>query len=113
MRKQLGDNVKTIGQRLYDHGIQCGYIGKWHLDGSDYFGNGRCPEGWDPEYWYDMKTYLNELTDEEKVKSRNPKECYKDDFSEEFTYAHRCSNRAIKYLEKHQNNQVLVSKDYK
>ena len=63
----LGDNVKTIGQRLYDHGIQCGYIGKWHLDGSDYFGNGRCPEGWDPEYWYDMKTYLNELTDEEKV----------------------------------------------
>ena len=64
----LGDNVKTIGQRLYDHGIQCGYIGKWHLDGSDYFGNGRCPEGWDPEYWYDMKTYLNELTDEEKVK---------------------------------------------
>lgn len=78
----LGDNVKTIGQRLYDHGIQCGYIGKWHLDGSDYFGNGRCPEGWDPEYWYDMKTYLNELTDEEKVKSRNPKECYKDDFSE-------------------------------
>lgn len=61
----LGDNVKTIGQRLYDHGIQCGYIGKWHLDGSDYFGNGRCPEGWDPEYWYDMKTYLNELTDEE------------------------------------------------
>lgn len=24
----LGDNVKTIGQRLYDHGIQCGYIGK-------------------------------------------------------------------------------------
>ena len=53
------------------------------MDGSDYFGNGRCPEGWDPEYWYDMKTYLNELTDEEKVKSRNPKECYKDDFSEE------------------------------
>ena len=108
----LGDNVKTIGQRLYDHGIQCGYIGKWHLDGSDYFGNGRCPEGWDPEYWYDMKTYLNELTDEEKVKSRNPKECYKDDFSEEFTYAHRCSNRAIKYLEKHQNNDFFLSVSY-
>ena len=106
------DNVKTIGQRLYDHGIQCGYIGKWHLDGSDYFGNGRCPEGWDPEYWYDMKTYLNELTDEEKVKSRNPKECYKDDFSEEFTYAHRCSNRAIKYLEKHQNNDFFLSVSY-
>jgi len=34
------DNVKTIGQRLTDNGIHCGYIGKWHLDGTDYFGNG-------------------------------------------------------------------------
>ena len=38
----MGDNVKTIGQRLSDHGIACGYIGKYHLDGGDYFGNGRC-----------------------------------------------------------------------
>ncbi len=34
----LGSNVKTIGQRLTDCGIHCGYIGKWHLDGGDYFG---------------------------------------------------------------------------
>ena len=65
----MGDNVKTVGQRLSDNGIACGYIGKWHLDGSDYFGNGRCPDGWDSDYWYDMKTYLNELSDEDKVKS--------------------------------------------
>ena len=51
----MGDNVKTIGQRLSDAGIPCGYIGKWHLDGGDYFGLGRCPEGWDPKYWYDMR----------------------------------------------------------
>ena len=43
----LGANVKTIGQRLTDNGIKCGYIGKWHLDGGDYFGLGCCPEGWD------------------------------------------------------------------
>ena len=41
----LGANVKTIGQRLTDNGIKCGYIGKWHLDGGDYFGLGCCPEG--------------------------------------------------------------------
>ena len=64
----MGDNVKTIGQRLSDHGIACGYIGKYHLDGGDYFGNGRCPEGWNPDYWYDMKTYLNELSDADKVR---------------------------------------------
>ena len=32
----LGANVKTVGQRLTDNGIKCGYIGKWHLDGGDY-----------------------------------------------------------------------------
>ena len=51
----LGDNVKTIGQRLTDQGIHSAYIGKYHLDGGDYFGLGRCPEGWDADYWYDMK----------------------------------------------------------
>ena len=56
-----------------------------------------------------MKTYLNELSDEDKVKSRDPKEAYKEGFSEEFTYAHRCSDRAIKYLEEHkiQEKQIL------
>ena len=57
----LGDNVHTIGQRLHDNGISTAYIGKWHLDGSDYFGNGICPDGWDPDYWYDMRRYLEEL----------------------------------------------------
>ena len=91
----LGANVKTIGQRLTDNGIKCGYIGKWHLDGGDYFGLGCCPEGWDADYWYDMKCYLNELSENERVCSRQPNESFQPDFSEEFTYAHRCSDRAI------------------
>ena len=70
----LGANVKTIGQRLTDNGIKCGYIGKWHLDGGDYFGLGCCPEGWDADYWYDMKCYLNELSENERVCSRQPNE---------------------------------------
>ena len=28
----LGENVKTVGQRLRDNGISSAYIGKWHLD---------------------------------------------------------------------------------
>ena len=58
----LGANVKTIGQRLTDNGIHTAYIGKWHLDGGDYFGLGICPEGWDRAYWYDMRCYLEEIT---------------------------------------------------
>lgn len=66
----LGDNVKTVGQRMTDNGYHTAYIGKWHLDGGDYFGLGDCPEGWDPEYWYDMRNYLYELTPEERYLSR-------------------------------------------
>jgi len=51
----LGDTVHTIGQHLHDRGVHCGYVGKWHLDGFDYFGTGRPASGWDPAYWYDMR----------------------------------------------------------
>ena len=68
----LGADVKTLGQRLTAAGVPCAYIGKWHLDAGDYFGNGVCPDGWDPAYWYDMKCYLDELSEEERLFSRDP-----------------------------------------
>ena len=108
----LGDNVKTIGQRLSDNGIRCGYIGKWHLDGGDYFGLGKCPEGWEKEYWYDMKTYLEELTEDERVRSRQSQECFREDFSENFTYAHRCSDRAIRFLEQYKDEEFFLTVSY-
>lgn len=41
----LSDNVQSIGQRLSDAGVHTAYVGKWHLDGGDYFGLGRCQRG--------------------------------------------------------------------
>jgi len=108
----LGANVKTIGQRLSDQGIRCGYIGKWHLDGGDYFGLGKCPEGWEENYWYDMRCYLDELTDQEKLRSRHSGEAYQPDFSEECTYAHRCTNRALRFLEEYQNQNFFLTVSY-
>ena len=108
----LGANVKTIGQRLTDNGIKCGYIGKWHLDGGDYFGLGCCPEGWDVDYWYDMRCYLNELSEEQRRRSRQPEESYQPDFSEGFTYAHRCSDRAIKFLEQYKEEDFFLTVSY-
>jgi uncharacterized sulfatase len=108
----MGANVKTIGQRLSDNGVKCGYIGKWHLDGGDYFGTGRCPEGWDEKYWYDMKSYLEELTDEERVKSRKPESSYEPWMSAEFTYAHRCSDRALRFLEENRDNSFFLALSY-
>ena len=44
---------------------------KWHLDGTDYFGDGRCPDGWDSEYWFDMRCFLEEMTPEMRTLSRD------------------------------------------
>ncbi len=108
----MGDNVKTVGQRLADHGVHCGYIGKWHLDGSDYFGNGVCPEGWDEKYWYDMRCYLNELTDEEKLLSRKSDTSYRPEMTAEFTYAHRCSDRALRFLQENKDTDFFLTVSY-
>lgn len=101
----LSEDVHTIGQRLRDNNIHTAYIGKWHLDGGDYFGWGKCPDGWDEEYWYDMRNYLEELTEEERRMSRNTNSMKTHDYSPEFTYAHRCSNRAIEFLKKNGQKQ--------
>ena len=43
----------------------------------------------------DMRTYLSELSDEDKLRSRDSQTSYTEGFSEEFTYAHRCALSAI------------------
>lgn len=108
----LGANVKTVGQRLSDNHVRCGYVGKWHLDGGDYFGLGQCPEGWDEKYWYDMRCYLEELNDEDKIRSRNPATSFDQDITEEFTYAHRCTNRAIDFIQENKEEEFFLVLSY-
>lgn len=107
----LGANVKTVGQRLTDQGIPCTYIGKWHLDGGDYFGLGTCPEGWNEKYWYDMRCYLNELTEEERRSSRNPDTSFSG-ITEDFTYAGRCTQRALRFLEENTDDSFFLTVSY-
>ena len=108
----LWDNVKTLGQRLRDNGIIAAYTGKWHLDGGDYFGLGRCPDGWDEDAWYDMHNYLEELTDEQRRRSRKSKTSFDEDWTEEMTYAHRVSDKAITYLKTHSDDDFFLSISY-
>lgn len=107
----LGDNVKTIGQRLADAGLPAVYIGKWHLDGGDYFGTGRAAPGWDAAYWYDMRNYLEELTPEERVRSRDVA-TNRQGVNASFTFANRCTNRACDYLSKHSADDFLLVVSY-
>ena len=111
----LYDNVKTVGQRLIDNGFETAYIGKWHLDGGDYFGLGRCPDGWDKDYWCDMKNYLEELSHQDRIDSRSADIMNKRNVNEDFTFGHRCSNRAVDFLKTHSNSNedylLVVSYD--
>ena len=111
----LGLNIKTIGERLSDNGFHTAYIGKWHLDGFDYFGTGNCPHGWDSKYWYDMRCFLEEYPEEIRQLSRNldtPDKIHKHKITEEFTYAHKCSNRAIDFLSKTDDEDFLMVVSY-
>ncbi len=101
-------NVRSIGERLTDKGIHTGYIGKWHLDGGDYFGLGVCPPGWDPKYWYDMRNYLDELSEADRVKSRDPFSMEREDIPASFTFGRRCADRAIQFLQEHANDDFFL-----
>ncbi|MEW6355450.1 MAG: sulfatase-like hydrolase/transferase [Planctomycetota bacterium] len=112
----LNANVKTVGQRLQDHGMHAAYIGKYHLDGTDYFGDGICPPGWDADYWYDIRNYVDELSPGERLRwrqeLRTPEAMRKYHVTEEFTMAHRCSDRAIAFLSKHKESAFLLVVSY-
>ena len=105
---ELGDNVKTVGQRLRDNGIHCAYIGKWHLDGTDYFGNGFCPDGWDPEYWYDMRRYLEELSEDGRAMSRCSKTMDFIRVPEDFTYGSRVFAKARDFMERYRDEDYFL-----
>lgn len=99
--------VHTVAQRLHDQGIHCGYVGKWHVDGFDYFGTGHPAPGWDPAYWYDMRDYLMELTPEERVLSRKPSSEQSPGWPLDRCYAYRSTNRAIKFVSQNREQDYL------
>ena len=112
----LGANMKTMGQRFRDGGYRTAYIGKWHLSGHDYFDTGICPDGWDEEYWYDGRRYLEELNKEEIALWRSGLQTVealrRHDIKPEFTWAHRVSDRAIGFLERHGDEPFLLTVSY-
>lgn len=104
----VSDTAHSVGERLQLDGVHTAYIGKWHLDGGDYFGLGRCPKGWDPDYWYDMKNYLEELPEQTRPMTRNAALMQEMDFPRELLYGHRCANRAVDFLEKHAQEDFFL-----
>lgn len=105
-------DLPTLGQRLQAAGCRTGYIGKWHLDGSDYFGSGRCPAGWDPACWFDGRNYLESLPDEDARRlSRRilgPEDVATHRITSDFTHAHRIADRARQFIAEHRDEDFLL-----
>jgi len=106
----LTQGVKTIGEYLQPKGIHCAYIGKWHLDGGDYFGNGVCPPGYDPAYWFDMRLYLDGMQEADRRRSRKKSTSVEGDgIDASFTYGHQVCDRALSFLEKHHDEDFFLT----
>ena len=105
----ISDNTPTIGRRLSDNDIHSAYIGKWHLDGGDYFGTGKCPPGWDCEYWYDMRNYLEELPDDLRRASRSSSYMLNNEFPAELAFGRRCADRAVDFLKRHGGEDFFLT----
>ncbi|MDO8540035.1 MAG: sulfatase-like hydrolase/transferase [Opitutaceae bacterium] len=105
-------DVPTLGQRLQAAGFSTGYIGKWHLDGSDYFGDGRCPAGWDARYWFDGRNYLNSLPDDAvrdlSRRALGPADIAAHGITSDFTHAHRTADRAIDFIREHRDRDFFL-----
>lgn len=105
-------DVPTLGQRLEPTGLATGYVGKWHLDGSDYFGDGRCPAGWNPAYWFDGRNYLDSLpNDAARDLSRQvlgPADVARHGIRSEFTHAHRSVDRALAFIHEHRDRDFFL-----
>ncbi|MES2393991.1 MAG: sulfatase-like hydrolase/transferase [Acidobacteriota bacterium] len=104
----LGDTTHTIGQRLRDKGLHCAFMGKWHLSGTDYFDTGICPDGWDRHYWYDMRTYLEELSPTDRKRSRDTKTGDDPAWTKDYCYGYRVTERALDFIAKHKDEDYLL-----
>lgn len=107
----LGADIRHLGQWVRKAGIHTAYIGKWHLDGGDYFGKGVCPEGWDPEYWYDMKNYLDEMDEAERFRSRQAGTS-DEGIASDYTFGHRVTQRALDFIGTHADQDYLLVVSY-
>ena len=94
--------IPLMGTIFSHYGYRTAYTGKWHLDGSAYFGDGVPGGGFEPDWWYDGKRYAQEIGPEmfRAYRScRTADELRAAGFSEEKIWGHRVANRAIDFLD--------------
>jgi uncharacterized sulfatase len=98
-----GRQVAMMGEIFRHYGYRAAYTGKWHLDGTSYFGDGVPGGGFEPDWWYDGKRFKEELGAEMFAKHascRTPEALRKAGFTRERMWGWGVANRAVDFLEK-------------
>jgi uncharacterized sulfatase len=114
----LYETTRTMGEYFADAGYDVGYVGKWHLDGTDYFGTGVAPDPYPQEFWYDGHNYLADLDPEERawwvggkdepVATYDPAEMHERGVTREDTWAGRVTDRARAFVDEAEEPYLLV-----
>ncbi len=94
--------IPLMGTIFSHYGYRVGHTGKWHLDGSSYFGDGRAGGGFPQDWWYDGKCYADDIGDDmfqRYVAARTADDLRRGGFTEKNIWGHRVADRAIDFLE--------------
>jgi arylsulfatase A-like enzyme len=95
-------NVSLMGTIFQYYGFRMAYTGKWHLDGSGYFGDGVPGGGFEAEWWYDGKRYAQDVGPQMFRRYRTCRtadDLRRAGFGQENIWGHRVADRAIDFLQ--------------
>jgi uncharacterized sulfatase len=96
-------HVPLMGEVFRRLGYRAAYAGKWHLDGAGYHGGGNPDGGFEPDWWYDGRRYLDDIGPDrlrQFVRARgDADELRRIGGTIENMWAHRVADRAVGFLE--------------
>lgn len=104
-------HLPLMGTIFRQYGYRAAYTGKWHLDGTDYWGAGEADGGFESEWWYDGRRYADSIGPEkfsQYGKLRTPDELDRHGFDASSLWGHGVANRAVDFLHRVGSDPFLL-----
>ncbi|MAG13530.1 MAG: sulfatase [Spirochaetales bacterium] len=104
-------DIAVMGTIFSHYGYRSVYTGKWHLDGSNYLGDGTPDGGFDPEWWYDKKNFLMERRREGAPRGgslQTAADLRAAGITLTSLQGHRVASRAVDFLENVQEGEDFI-----
>lgn len=95
-------HIPLMGTVFRHYGYRAAYTGKWHLDGSEYFGDGQPGGGFEEDWWFDGYRYAHAIGPElfsRYQKAKTPADLREAGFTEKKLWGHMVADRAVDFLE--------------